>query len=171
MSRVTIQNIADHLGISKFAVSRALTGKAGVSESTRLLVHNTAAELGYNVKRKPIEGRKVVVLFKDRATASRELWVDVQNGIDHEADLNGCTMSVRWNVAPNDLAVSESDCLGYLFVGPHSHDVLAAALQSSLPSVIINHIVPPLWPKDQVGAADVEAGISVAHYLHRLGHR
>jgi len=171
MSRVTIQNIADHLGISKFAVSRALTGKAGVSESTRLLVHKTAAELGYNVKRKPIEGRTVVVLFKDRATASRELWVDVQNGIDHEADLNGCTMSVRWNVAPNDLAVSEIDCLGYLFVGPHSHDVLAAALQSSLPSVIINHIVPPLWPKDQVGAADVEAGISVAHYLHRLGHR
>ena len=43
MSRVTVQNIADALGLSKFAVSRALAGKSGVSEDTRRLITRTGA--------------------------------------------------------------------------------------------------------------------------------
>ena len=35
MSRVTLQTIAQETGLSKFAVSRALAGKSGVSEETR----------------------------------------------------------------------------------------------------------------------------------------
>lgn len=169
--RVTIQQIADHIGISKFAVSRALSGKAGVSEPTRRLVLDTAATLGYKVKPRFVAARSVEVLFKDRATASRELWVDVQNGIDHEAGLNGCAMSVRWDVTPSTLTRSDGDAAGHILVGPHEPEILEAALSSPLPAVVVNHIVPPFWPKDQISAADVEAGITVAHYLQRLGHR
>lgn len=168
MSRVTIQDIADRLGISKFAVSRALTGKPGVSDATRLLVHNAASSLGYTVKRKP-SAHTIEVLFKDRATASRELWVDVQNGIDHESERNGCQMAVRWGAT--EASLTGPDVIGHILVGPHPEALLQAALASPLPSVVVNHIVPPLWPRDQVSAADVEAGISVARYLHDLGHR
>ena len=49
MSRVTLQSIADHLGISKFAVSRALAGKSGVSEDTRRTILTTAEQFGYLV--------------------------------------------------------------------------------------------------------------------------
>lgn len=171
MQRVTLQQIADRLGISKFAVSRALSGKTGVSEPTRRLVLDMATTLGYNVRRRPTAARNIEVLFKDRATASRELWVDVQNGIDYEAAAHGYAMSVRWGDEPADLARAEPDAMGYILVGPHSDAMLDAALQSPLPAVVVNHIVPPLWPKDQISAADVEAGIFVAHYLQRLGHR
>ena len=48
MSRkVSIQTLADQLGLSKYAVSRALSGKTGVSESTRARVLELARALGY----------------------------------------------------------------------------------------------------------------------------
>ncbi len=46
-NKVTMQDIADHLQISKNSVSQALTGKDGVSEATRALVKETAERLGY----------------------------------------------------------------------------------------------------------------------------
>ncbi|WP_211745789.1 substrate-binding domain-containing protein [Paenibacillus sp. Marseille-Q4541] len=45
--KVTMQQIADTAGVSKFAVSRALTGKSGVSEQTRDKIIRTAGQLGY----------------------------------------------------------------------------------------------------------------------------
>ena len=59
MARITVQYLADQLGLSKFAVSRALAGKAGVSEATRQLVVETAQHFGYVPKPK----------FKKRANA------------------------------------------------------------------------------------------------------
>lgn len=45
--KVTMQDIADYLQISKNSVSQALSGKGGVSEETRKLIMQTADELGY----------------------------------------------------------------------------------------------------------------------------
>lgn len=47
MTRVTIQGIADRLGISKASVSYALNGQPGVSDATRERVVALAAELGW----------------------------------------------------------------------------------------------------------------------------
>jgi len=49
MEKVTIKDIADHTGLSKGAVSKALGGKKGVSESTRETVLQTAKSMGYQV--------------------------------------------------------------------------------------------------------------------------
>src|SRR5690242_10258118 len=45
--KVTIQSIADFTGLSKFAVSRALSGKPGVSSQTRDMIFKAAGQLGY----------------------------------------------------------------------------------------------------------------------------
>jgi len=45
--RVTIYDIAEHLGISTATVNRALTGKPRVKEETRQLVIETAAKMGF----------------------------------------------------------------------------------------------------------------------------
>ena len=44
---VKMQDIADRLGISVVAVSKALSGKSGVSEAMRAKVCRTAEELNY----------------------------------------------------------------------------------------------------------------------------
>jgi LacI family transcriptional regulator len=45
--KITLQQIADRLGVSKYTVSQAISGKPGVSESTRRLVLETAKSMGY----------------------------------------------------------------------------------------------------------------------------
>ncbi len=49
MSKITINDIAERMGLSKGAVSKALGGKKGVSESTREMVLETARTMGYQV--------------------------------------------------------------------------------------------------------------------------
>lgn len=172
MARVTIQSIADHLGISKFAVSRALNGKSGVSDGTRQLVRDAAARLGYDLRRLPAAAsRTIEVIFKDRTVASRELWVDVQHGVDSEAVRQGYAMAVRWTDDHSILQRLGPDSVGYILIGPQSRAMFDAVGAGSLPAVVVNHVVPPLLAIDQISATDVEAGVYVARYLADLGHR
>jgi LacI family transcriptional regulator len=45
--KITMQQIADRLSVSKYTVSQALSGKSGISEATRRLVLETAKSMGY----------------------------------------------------------------------------------------------------------------------------
>jgi LacI family transcriptional regulator len=172
MARVTIQNIADHLGISKFAVSRALTGKSGVSDATRQLVRDAAVHLGYDLrKRAPASDQAVEVIFKDRTVASRELWIDVQHGVDSEAVRSGYAMAVRWTDDHTILQRLSQNTAGFILIGPQSDAMFDAIERSALPAVVVNHLVPPLLAIDQISATDVEAGVYVAQFLSDLGHR
>lgn len=173
MARVTLQLIADHLGISKFAVSRALTGKSGVSAETRQNVIAAAEQFGYAAprKRNGAANQAIEVIFHDRNVANRELWVDVQHGVEMEATRVGYSMAVRWT---NDHTIIErlgKSATGYILVGPHEPEMYDAARSRRLPVVIVNHLVAPLDTLDQVTAADVEAGVYVGRFLAGLGHR
>ena len=44
---VTMRDIAKKLGLSAVSVSKAISGKEGVSDSVRNLILTTAAEMGY----------------------------------------------------------------------------------------------------------------------------
>ena len=59
---VKMQDIADRLGISVVAVSKALSGKSGVSEAMRAKVCRTAEELNYvyNPRRKSVQGLREI---------------------------------------------------------------------------------------------------------------
>ncbi len=173
MSRVTLQVIADHLGLSKFAVSRALTGKSGVSAETRQSVIAAADQLGYSARRKRSAPARpaIEVIFHDRNVANRELWVDVQHGIEMEATRLGYAMVVRWTSDHAIIAQLGRTAAGYILVGPQDPEMFAAARNHRLPAVVVNHLVPALDPMDQVTATDVEAGVYVGQYLGGLGHR
>ena len=171
MSRVTLQEIADHLGLSKFAVSRALTGKPGVSEDTRRSVLSAAEQFGYIARRSKVVPQSIEVIFHDRTVANRELWIDVQHGIEMEATRNGCSMAVRWTDDHRIIDRLEDSCVGFILVGPQEPKMFDAARDSHVPAVIVAHIVPELYTMDQITATDVEAGVFVAKFLYQLGHR
>jgi LacI family transcriptional regulator len=50
MKKVTMQDIADRLGLTKVSVSKALNGQPGISAETRARIVETAARLGYQAK-------------------------------------------------------------------------------------------------------------------------
>ncbi len=51
MKRATVKDIASELNVSLSTVSKALTGKSGISEDTRQAVNDTARRMGYYVNR------------------------------------------------------------------------------------------------------------------------
>ena len=88
--KCTIQNIADHLGLSRNTVSKALKNSSEVSENTRNLVIKTASKLGY---KKATFATPVIpasetdsngtILFLTRTYASdSEFWTTVLRGIE-----------------------------------------------------------------------------------------
>ena len=66
--KITMNDIANQLGISKNAVSQALSGKDGVSEDTRKKVMETAESLGYIYKKSKVSDSKKISLVGSSRT-------------------------------------------------------------------------------------------------------
>ena len=60
-SKITMQDIADKLGITKVSVSKALNNKPGVSETLRRQITQTASEMGYVLS--PPDNKKMSFAF------------------------------------------------------------------------------------------------------------
>ena len=98
--KITIQDLADHLGISKGTVSRALRGYADVSASTVARVQQAAKELGYQpsavaqgIKTGLARSVGLILLPKSRA-ASRPFLMQFINGISTSIAKQGYTLTV-----------------------------------------------------------------------------
>jgi LacI family transcriptional regulator len=79
-AKITMQLIADRLGLSKYSVSQALAGKAGVSELTRREVEAMARTLGYRFK--PKAGRQPVNAAQDEA---KTVQAEAEMGVNAKA--------------------------------------------------------------------------------------
>lgn len=170
--RVTVQSLADELNLSKFAVSRALSGKSGVSEETRKLVIETAERLGYEPRAtRRQQSARLAMVCADRATASRELWIEVRNGIELQAMRSGYEVELVFCDAPEGIARLKSANLGLIMLGPSSRATIEAAQATGLPVVTCGFQIPPLLNIDQVAGTETESGAYVGEYLAALGHR
>lgn len=172
MPKVTVQSIADELGLSKFAVSRALSGKSGVSEETRRKVVAAAERQGYQARKLRRPDNSVVALIVcDPATANRELWIDVRHGIEMQSAREEFEIELHYSRKPDEVVDLAERSRGVIFVGPTDRAVLEAAQATGRPVVACCHIVPPLLEIDQVMATDEESGAAVGEYLLSLGHK
>ncbi|WP_196258992.1 LacI family DNA-binding transcriptional regulator [Pelagibacterium limicola] len=170
MARVTLSTIARQIGLSKFAVSRALSGKSGVSEETRRRVLEIAGELGYERPTPRPDMPTLGVIFHDMDLINSELHMLVQNGVQAESQRLGYRVAMRWTHLPDEIEALIAGCAGVLMVGPHEQTSLDRAYGLGKPIVRMSWL-GPLEPVDQVSGTDHEAGSAVANYLLDLGHR
>jgi LacI family transcriptional regulator len=170
MARVTLAIIAKKTGLSKFAVSRALSGKSGVSEETRRRVKAIAADLGYVRGSTRSEPLMLGVIFHDADLTNSELYLLIQNGFQTEAERLGYRMSMRWTLVGDEIEAFMRTCDGALMVGPHDKASVERAGSAGKP-IVRQGWLDPLEQADFVGGADHEAGSAVANYLLSLGHR
>ena len=170
MARVTLSTIAEHTGLSKFAVSRSLSGKDGVSEETRKRVQRVAEELGYvrptTEAVEPILG----VVFHDMDLINSELHVMIQNGFVTEGQRRGYQVRMRWTHLVEEIEAVARTCSGVALVGPHAKESMYRVRALGVP-VARNGWLDPLDQFDLVSGTDHEAGSAVAQYLLDLGHR
>ncbi|WP_434752633.1 LacI family DNA-binding transcriptional regulator [Paenibacillus amylolyticus] len=189
MSRkVSIQTLADQLGLSKYAVSRALSGKTGVSESTRTRVLELARALGY---RQNTPGSASHVTHTNQADAAEppfalicmnqlnrgepHYWQRVLSGI-----ITGCneqgwhhvivspSLDISGKEIPSEKAIAPhvdwSRCAGIIVMGSFPHTVLQRLVQTERPMILVDH-QEPLLNCDTISHDNLEAGITAARYL------
>ncbi|MGN8026233.1 LacI family DNA-binding transcriptional regulator [Microbacterium sp. 22242] len=90
---VTLQDIADRLGVSRSTVSFAITGRGRVSEDMRRRVHAIASELGYrpNATARNLRGARtgMIALRLPPDSTSMSYYMEATFGIVEEADRAG----------------------------------------------------------------------------------
>jgi len=170
MAKVTLATIAQRTGLSKFAVSRSLSGKDGVSEETRRRVKEVAAELGYTRTSPEPELLTLGVIFHDTDLINSELHLLIQNGAQSEAERLGYRLNMRWTHQPDEIQAIVRACSGAVLVGPHDRETFARVRALGKP-IVRQGWLEPLEQADHVGGTDHEAGSAVANYLVALGHR
>lgn len=169
-ARVTLRQIGQLLGVSTFAVSRALAGKDGVSEETRQRVEEAAARLCYRRPEGPREGRDIALVFHQVDPVNSELSLQIERGVQREAQRRGRIVRFQSTQTAGQVTSLLKECAGLLLVGLWDRSVVEAIRQIERPVVRLGW-VDPLEPVDQVISTDREAGQAVARYLHDLGHR
>ncbi len=171
MKHVTLAHIAAELGISKYSVSRALSGKPGVSEDTRRKVLSTARALGYDHASLAPSLPRIVLLIPHQDLDDMEFWMGVTRGASMEAEALGYTFVTRPLENPPSHHPAALDKVGGVIVaGSRARPALEPYLDASLPAVLVTY-ARPLEPHDAVHPADWEGGQAVAEHLVQLGHK
>lgn len=169
-ARVTIQDVADKLGLSKFSVSRALSGKSGVAEATRSRVLRAAHAMGYRVNAEIAHAvGQILFVRQEIDMVSSEMWLNMLHGAETEAERLGYAVVPR---QARYLGSSEMDpaVVGLILAVPRPSDITELAARTGLPVACATY-VEPMSRFDQVVCADWEAGVAVGRMLTGLGHR
>jgi DNA-binding LacI/PurR family transcriptional regulator len=183
VKRPTIADIARRAGVSKGAVSYALNGQAGVSETTRQRIQAIAAELGWspNTAARALSGASafavgLAICRPARVLGIEPFFMELISGL--EAELSARTYGLTLQVVTDldgELAVyrrwwAERRVDGVILVDLRVEDPRVPALERlGLPAVAIGDPrgtgqIAGVW------ADDAGALTEVVEYLVALGH-
>ncbi len=169
-ARVTIQDVADKLGLSKFSVSRALSGKSGVAEATRSRVLRAAHAMGYRVNAEIAHSiGQILFVRQEIDMVSSEMWLNTLHGAEIEAERLGYSVVPRQARYLNGNEIDPA-VVGLILAVPRPSEITELAARTGLPVACATY-VEPMSRFDQVVCADWEAGVAVARMLTGMGHR
>jgi LacI family transcriptional regulator len=157
--KVTIQEIADLAGVSKFAVSRALAGKSGVSVQTREMILKAAGQLGYfkSNEQKRFDDKlldhndiawsgTIIVLFPNIRYQNREsvYWGPVFDGISARLNQKGLDVITLTEPSSDHMfSVLKPDAIqGIITIGSISTQILIDIGRLKIPVVMVDHADP-----------------------------
>lgn len=186
-NKITIQDIANKVGMSKYAVSRALSGKSGVSTETRQYIAQIAEQMGYSKEKSftkqltpsfefPIEKwtGTILILFPDVRYRNTEslYWGPVFNGVTsvlEQKGVNIITLTEPSNESIFSLLNPEA-IKGIVTLGTISTSILLDIQQLNIPVVMIDHL-DPSFQSDSIFADNTGSIQQIMYHLIRDGYR
>ncbi len=175
--KVTMQQIADNLNLSKSLVSRALSNKYGVNEKTKALIVHEAARLHYQRTEPAQTGKtpgKMITVYMQRYTLTEDVNFGsiIVSGIERAISKRYLQMNL---VLVDDCAVPEladraRGSMGIIICTGVDGLLLEQLRKLDIPIVMID----PLSVGHQINCvfADNYAGsYSITSHLIRRGHR
>ncbi|MNW46243.1 HTH-type transcriptional regulator DegA [compost metagenome] len=183
-----MQQIADHLGVSKFVVSKALSGKGGVNEHTKSRVIQAASQLGYFAQKnayiknktgeQPVASasgkQSVIVLMPNIRFQTKDslYWGKIMEGISQELEQRGLGMIIVSESRVDHFihVLNPDGILGMIGVGQIESELLLEVHRLGIPMVLVDH-EDDLIPTDTVFANNMDTITRLCKHLIGLGHK
>lgn len=177
--RVTMQDIADRLNISKNSVSQALRGKEGVSEETRELVKRVAKEMGYEYPGSRAKSRgkppKQIALIASDRTFSLKFFGEIYLSIEQEALSHGMKLHIQSvNKEQKERLllpsfIEEKQVDGVIVLSHISTEYIQQIVATGIPTVLVDHHHPNI-PADAVLTNNRFGAYVAVQHLLELNH-
>lgn len=181
--KVTMQEIANRVGVSKYAVSKALSGKSGISAATREKIFETASQLGYlNQKAiKKVQNHSVTeqtdkivcVLIPNIRSQNKGsgYWGKVMDGISKTLESEGIGSIIVSETSPKNfnMVMKPEGLLGVIGVGLVSSPILMELRSKAIPFVLVDN-EDELIESDSIFMNNVDIMRKVTKFLIGKGH-
>ncbi len=189
--KVTMQQIADYIGVSKFVVSKALSGKGGVREETRARVIQAASQLGYFsqqnayvkltkpeaaiVSKAPAASKQSVVVLMPNVrfqTKESQYWGRILDGIGARLEAKGIGMIIVAEQSVEQFAhfLNPNGISGLIGVGEVSTPLLLEVHRIGMPIVLVDH-EDVLIPSDTVFTNNYDSMYRLTKHLIGSHHK
>lgn len=174
---VSMQNLADKLGISKVTVSKALNGKDGVSQELREKILQTAQEHGYTL---PDYGerrtKKIGIIMSNRFGLGNEgeFYMRMYEKIINELRNYSCSSIMmtpdRKSLASDLRTINEMNIFdGLIFLGILDKDVRKKMDAIELPKIYVD-IYDRTNKSDSVVTENIYSSYELTKHLIHMGH-
>ncbi|MFG6114876.1 LacI family DNA-binding transcriptional regulator [Halobacillus sp. MO56] len=178
--KVTMQDIADHLNISKNSVSQAFSGKPGVGEETRRQIFQVAKKLGYQYTKKsndsPANTGNIGLIASDFAFSMTSFFGEIYLNVEEEVRKNGKNLLIQSIkkeekenlILPSFIENQQVD--GILILSHISNEYIQKVLATGIPTVLIDHHHPNI-EADAILTNNRFGSYLVTQHLVELGHK
>lgn len=177
--KITMQDIADRLNISKNAVSQALTGKPGVSEETRKQIEKIADELGYRYiprGQNNIKTGNIGLIATDFAFSQTNFFGEIYLSIEQEAQKRNMNLVIQ-SINQRSIQelslpafIEEKSVEGILILSHISTPYINKVLSTGIPTVIIDHHHPNIQADAILTNNRFGSYLAIQHLIE-LGHK
>ena len=175
---VSMQDIADELGVSKVTVSKALNGKEGVGEEMKERILRMAEHYGYMLpdygQRK---AKKVGIIMSDRFNSGdagrfyMSMYGEIMNELRKE-NCSGIMMTPNRDSLDRDMETIELPGFfdGLILLGILEKDVRKRIVNVSLPKVFVD-VYDERHRSDSVVTENIYSTYELTSYLFGEGHK
>jgi LacI family transcriptional regulator len=187
IKQVTLRTIAAELGLTVQTVSKALKGKAGMSEITRQLIVQTAEKLGYFTKEQilslradriipyPLERKRFLLLQSTQSVNFYNLLLQGLRerfaSLGHHIELLTLPSGIKEKAMSEWIERQGLEFADGLFIAPSifPFEWEPKLLQLQVPKILLSY--PPLGTKVDSVIWDIyEATFQAVAYLRSIGH-
>ena len=171
---VRMADIAEKLDISVVSVSKALSGKPGVSDEMRAKIVALAQEMGYEMRREASAGGDIGVLVADRMFSDNSFYAKLYRSLSLHCAAEGLTCILE--IVPQE---AEKDAVpsplikgqrvdGVIFMGNISPDYVRAVADHGIPCLLLDFRFPGSRAPCVI-SDNIDGGYALTKHLLDLG--
>ncbi len=155
MSKVTMQDLAQAVGVSRITVWKALNNRAGVSESLRNTIRQKAAELGYGGMTEGSHKYTPTYSVVVSRPESSAFWMQIIHHIAKELSGNGINLMYTYMPSAYSegyalpASLSPESVEGFIALNVYDPQLFSLLTRQPVPKVFLD--TPPAFHPDDLG--------------------